>query len=106
MIRPRHPFVALIFSLLLVAMQYGAQLHALEHVGDTLRQTPEHSLTAPRDEICALCALFASGANAISSDQVAAHAVPDAGAVSLRPLLSVAAAAPSYYSSRAPPSLL
>ena len=106
MIRPRHPFFALIFSLLLVAMQYGAQLHALEHIGDALRQTPEHSLTAPRDEACALCALFASGANAIPGDAVAAPDAPDAGTASLPPLLSFTAAAPSFYSSRAPPPLL
>ena len=106
MIRSRHPLVALVFSVLLLAMQYGAQLHALEHIGDALRQAPEHSLTAPRDDVCPLCALFASGANALPGDVACVPAAPDACATALPPSSSLAAAAPSYYSSRAPPSLL
>jgi hypothetical protein len=104
--RSRRPFVALLCSLLLVAMQYGAQLHALEHLGESLRQTPDHSLTAPRDEVCPLCALFASGANALASHAVIASVAADARAIDLPPPLSRAVEAPSYYSSRAPPSLL
>jgi hypothetical protein len=106
MIRPRHPLLALAFSLLLVGMQFGAQLHALEHLRDSLRHTPAHSLTAPADEPCAMCALFAGGANAVTAGSGAAFAAPDACQAFSLPPASPAASAPSYYSSRAPPVLL
>jgi hypothetical protein len=106
MTRLRRSFFSLIFSLLLLAMQYGAQLHALEHVGESLRQRPDHSLSTPRDEVCPLCVLFASGANALSGDPAAAPVFQGAASITLPPPLSVVAAAPSYYSSRAPPFFL
>jgi len=104
--RPRHPLLALVFSLLLVGMQFGAQLHALEHLRDSLRHTPDHSLTVPAQEACAMCVLFAGGANAAAGGDVAAFAAPDTGQTSSTPPASLAATAPSYYSSRAPPGLL
>ena len=109
MIRPRHsrrPLVALVLALLLVGMQYGAQLHALEHVGNALKHTPDHSFTTPGNELCVMCALFAGGASALSGTPDAGFATPDARENTLLPYASIAAAAPSYYSSRAPPSLL
>lgn len=104
--RPRHPLLALVFSLLLVGMQFGAQLHALEHLKDSLKHTAQHSLTVPASEQCAMCALFAGGANAAAGGQDAAFAAPDAGQTFSPPPASPAATAPSYYSSRAPPVLL
>ena len=109
MIRSRHsrrPLVALVLALLLVGMQYGAQLHALEHVGNALQQTPDHSFTTPGNELCVMCALFAGGASALSGTPDAGFATPDARENTLLRYASIAAAAPSYYSSRAPPSLL
>jgi len=106
MIRPRHRFVALCFALLLVSMQYGAQLHALEHVRDSLRHTPDHSLTAPAADPCALCALFAGGASAATGASATAAVAPDARVTVSAPPASPAASAPSYYRSRAPPVLL
>ena len=103
---PRHPLVALVLALLLVGMQYGAQLHALEHVGNALKHTPDHSFTTPGNELCVMCALFAGGASALSGEPHAGSAAPDARENTLPPYASLAAAPPCYYSSRAPPSLL
>src|SRR5215470_5119809 len=109
MIRSRHsrrPLVALVLALLLVGMQYGAQLHALEHVGNALKHTPDHSLTTPGNELCAMCALFAGGASALSGKPNAGFAAADVREITSPPPASLAARTPSYYSSRAPPSLL
>jgi hypothetical protein len=105
-IRSRHPLVSLVFGLLLVAMQYGGQLHAIEHIGDALRQTPAHSLTAPREDVCPLCALFAAGASAVASESQHVALAADCCTILLPPPAAPAAAAPSYYSSRAPPASL
>ena len=109
MIRSRHsrrPLVALVLALLLVGMQYGAQLHALEHVGNALKHTPDHSFTTPGNELCVMCALFAGGASALSGKHDAGLATLDARENTPRQYASLPAATPSYYSSRAPPSLL
>jgi len=95
----------LVLSLLLVGMQLGGELHALTHFGEALKQTTDHSLVAPSDEPCPICTLFAGGANAAAGD-VDVGAL--AGVVEANPFsapASIATPAPSYYSSRAPPSL-
>jgi len=104
--RSRHPYLTFGSALLFVGVQSGAQLHALEHLRDSLRHTPDHSLTVPAQEACAMCVLFAGGANAAAGGDVAAFAAPDTGQTSSTPPASLAATAPSYYSSRAPPGLL
>ena len=107
MLRSRNPFVAFVLALLVVGVQYGGQLHALEHVSETLRHAPDQSLsTAPAAETCAICALFAGGANAVASDiDDDAHSIATAANPQSAPP-SIATSAPSWYSSRAPPSLL
>ena len=105
-IRLRNSFVALVLGLLIVGVQYGAQLHALEHVGKTLRHTDQSLSTAPASETCAICALFAGGANAVASEhEEKSFAITTAENPQLAPA-SIATAAPSWYSSRAPPQLL
>jgi hypothetical protein len=95
----------LVLSLLLVGMQLGSELHAIAHVGESLRHTSDYSLIAPVDETCAMCALFAGGANAAAGDNDAPTiAVSDETAPRLAPA-SIATRAPAYYSSRAPPPL-
>jgi hypothetical protein len=109
MIRSRrscHSLFALVLALFLVGMQFSAQLHALEHVGNALKHTPDHSWTAPGNEMCAMCALFAGGASALSGKPDAAFVAPDAREITPSLHASLAAHTPSYYSSRAPPSLL
>jgi hypothetical protein len=106
MIRLHRLTFAFVLSLLLVGMQLGGELHALEHLREALKQTPDHSLTAPHDEPCPICALFAGGANAAAGDvDNAPVPVVAQGNPKLAPA-SIATPAPCYYSSRAPPSLI
>ncbi len=93
-------------SLLLVGVQYGGELHALEHVGEALRDAQGQFCGAPNDEVCAICALFAGGANAAAGD---ADVVTLAAGAETKPQFvpaSIVAPAPSWYSSRAPPVFL
>jgi dihydrodipicolinate synthase/N-acetylneuraminate lyase len=84
-------------------MQLGSDVHALEHVGEALKHSPKHSWTVSGDELCATCALFAGGATAIAGTVDVAPVKP-ATCFERRSASSlIAAAAPSYYSSRAPP---
>ena len=106
MIHPRRLFRAVVLSLLLLGVQYGGQLHALEHLGEGLRHAHDQSFSVPADEVCAICALFAGGANALNGDADAAFSTPVAREVTSLPHASLAAAAPRYYERRAPPSLL
>jgi hypothetical protein len=106
MTRLRRSFVAAIFALAIASMQYATLLHALEHAKDLLGHSREHSLTARVDERCVLCLLLASGANALPGEAASAPAMRISTAFSHPPLSSPAQAAPSYYSSRAPPLFL
>jgi hypothetical protein len=96
----------LVLSLLLVGMQLASGLHALEHVRDALKQTQDHSLSVPGDEVCAMCALFAGSASAITgnidhcNDGLASDEATQSVPASFEP------AAPAYYQSRAPPLFL
>jgi hypothetical protein len=103
MSRPRRPFVALLLGLLLVGMQYGSQLHALEHVKEALENAQHQSFTLPNDEVCAICALFAGGANALADEvDLGTPVVGSEEHVSYAPLLT-ARATLRFYDSRAPP---
>ena len=106
MIRRNRALLTLLLSLLLFGMQLQRQAHALEHFGETMRHGPEHSLLLPAAEACATCALLAAGANAMPCDAV--DVAPDVVAAETPSfaLASFERAAPSYYLSRAPPSLL
>jgi hypothetical protein len=90
-------------SLLLVGVQYGALLHALEHDGEALRHAQGQTFSVPDDEVCAICVLFAGGANAVASDAACAALALGAEAKPQFAPTSIAASTPSWYSSRAPP---
>ena len=96
----------LVLSLLLVGMQLASGLHALEHIREALNQTRDHSLSAPNDEVCAMCALFAGSASAVAGDIDRGCEVLATDEAPRSASAWIAAAAPSYYQSRAPPSLL
>lgn len=104
MTRLHHPLSAFILSLLLVGMQLGGGLHALEHFGEALKQTSDHSFAIPHDEVCPICALFAGGANAATGEIDSATSAVTAATNPLVAPTSITTPAPSYYSSRAPPS--
>jgi hypothetical protein len=97
--------LAAILSVLLLFMQAEGYRHALTH--DASRYTRhEHGLQLPHDEICAECALLASG---VAAPAASASTVPDEGPPSLAVAPAVSgytAAAPVHYDSRGPPLLL
>jgi hypothetical protein len=104
--RTLRPLFALAASLLLIGMQFEGQRHALEHVGEALGHSRDHSLVVPSSEACAECTLLASGANALAggaNDLAAtlpAQERPQAAPVSITPAFF------SFYQTRAPPPLL
>jgi hypothetical protein len=104
--RPHRLLFTLVLSVLLVGMQLASGLHALEHVREALKQTQDHSLGVPDDEVCAMCALFAGSASAVAGDIDCGCEVLATDEAPQSALAWIAAAAPSYYHSRAPPSLL
>lgn len=104
--RSRRPFFALILSLLLVCVQLEAQLHALQHIGEALGHSRDHSLVAPSDQACAECTLLAGGANAIAGDSGEAVVTLAAQEHALSTPVSITPAFSSYYHSRVPPTLL
>lgn len=104
--RSLRPLYIFVLALLLVGMQIEAQRHAFEHISDALGHSRDHSLVVPNDEACAVCAFFASGANAIAGPAREAEIAP---ATDERPFASGPSITPafrSYYQSRAPPTLL
>jgi hypothetical protein len=106
-IRPPRPLVALALSLLLLGMQLGAQLHALEHDGERLARPHGTALIVPTaDDICSICALFAGGAHASPAPEQRFVANPLADSLVAVEFATFAGVAPVYYQSRAPPALL
>jgi len=99
--------LAFALAFLLLGMQQGAQWHALGHFGDWLAQPHDQGWQAPQhSDPCAICVLFAGGTTAAVSKTHSPPA-PDAGLELVRGTVqSLTVAAPSYYQSRAPPSLL
>jgi hypothetical protein len=103
----RSRLLALLFSFLLLGMQQGAALHAVAHIGDGLDRPHEQTLLPPADDTsCAICALFAGGSNAIASGSADALQFAPASAASQVASSSPALSSPTWYLSRAPPSLL
>jgi len=105
--RFRRQLLAFAFSLLLVGMQVGAQLHALGHDGELLARPHGAALLVPgAAESCAVCASFAGGSHAIpNSAQTIGISTPHV-ALSTSAFASIAGAPPAYYQIRAPPTLL
>lgn len=102
-----RPIVAVLLALLLVLMQQGAQLHALQHDNDWLLRPHDTGLRAPAsDASCAICALFAAGADAAAADTALLPAPALDYSRPPRANARVAIASPSPYQSRAPPPTL
>jgi hypothetical protein len=96
-------FLAVLLSLLVVAMQQEALRHALSHVAGP---TDYAQLVKPApDAPCAECAWLAAGAAALIGDPPATPAASDAFDLPAPTPVAPPLAAPSFYHSRAPPSL-
>ena len=99
--------LTLLFAFLLLGMQQEAQLHAIAHIGDQLQRPHDQGLQLPTDDTsCAVCALFAGGTTAAPTGSATIHEPAAGFAAPQGTTLSPAVAAPTYYLSRAPPSLL
>jgi len=99
--------LTVLFSLLLLGMQLEGQRHEVQHLGDQLHRSHEQSLQkSASNSPCIECALLAGGSHAVAGSVASpAAAIVDSGSVGIR-FASLAVAAPAYYSSRAPPTLL
>lgn len=107
MIPALRPLVAFALSLLLLGMQLGAQLHALEHDGGRLARPHGAALVIPTaDDVCSICASFAGGAHASPAPDHRFVANPLAESLVATAFATFAGIAPVYYQSRAPPALL
>jgi hypothetical protein len=96
-----------VFVLLLLCMQREALVHPFQHLGGLLHPAHERGLQAPVVDIaCVECSLLASGTSVIPSGLAAV--APDSVRTerAMIAVASVSLAAPSYYSSRAPPPLI
>ena len=99
--------VTVVFALLLLGMQREVQVHALQHLGSVLHPAHEQGVQQPSTDVsCLECSLLAGGAPAIATAiaGLPATAIGTSRVVSV--ITSRSLAAPSYYSSRAPPPLL
>jgi len=106
-LRRYRPIVSVLLALLLVFMQQGAQLHALEHDNARLHRAHDAGMQAPGDDaVCAMCALFAGGAGAAAAEAPTLPAPVADFSPPSRAIALVAIASPSPYQSRAPPSIL
>jgi len=103
----RRPFLFAVLTFLLLAMQNEALVHSFAHL-DSRVPRPERTEVALPHAVadCAECALLASGSSTLTGDP---PVLRSRESVSERPqpaYQSRAAAAPAYFSSRAPPVLL
>lgn len=99
--------VTLIFAFLLLVMQQAERAHALTHIGEWFHASHDQTLHLPDFESqCVLCALYAGGSSA-AIDSAALVPTPSVRfAIPTFAVASRSVTAPSYYASRAPPSLL
>ena len=105
---PRHRILlTLAFALLLLGMQREAQVHALQHLGGILHPAQQQSIQAPATDVaCLECSLLASGSSVVASELPVLSLAAATTSRIVSAIGSRSLAAPSYYSSRAPPPLL
>jgi hypothetical protein len=103
----QRTFLTVLFSLLLFGMQLEGQRHEVQHLGDRLHRSHEQGLQKSASNLpCLECALLAGGSHAVAGSVPSLPvAMVDSDRIGIR-ISSPAIAAPSYYLSRAPPTLL
>ena len=88
-------------------MQREAQVHVLQHLGGILHPSQQQGIQAPVADItCLECSLLAGGSSVIAADLPTLLPAAIAPQRVYRAVASRTLSAPSYYSSRSPPSLL
>jgi hypothetical protein len=99
--------LTLIFAFLLLVMQQAEHAHALGHIGDWFHASQDRALQLPDFESqCGVCAIFAGGSTAAIGSATPPPPPFVGFAIPTVAVASRSVAAPSYYASRAPPSLL
>ena len=88
-------------------MQHEVQVHALQHLGSILHPAHEQGIQQPTvDASCLECSLLAGGSPGVAAEIPGLPATDVGTSRVVGTVASRSLAAPSYYSSRAPPSLL
>lgn len=104
--RMQRRFLTCLLSVFLLLMQHETLRHALDHVGAQLERIDHAMLEQPTGDTCAECGLLAGGAGSIPLALPHAAVDTDPWIAIVSRFATVAAAAPSYYRSRAPPFVL
>jgi hypothetical protein len=104
--RSHRALLAALLSLLLLCMQQEGLRHALTHWTSALSSDQKQSLKAPVDAPCDECTLLAAGANGVASGLQLLPVAAITLVLVFWALRSSPLSPPSYYQSRAPPSLL
>jgi len=99
-------FLTGVLSFLLLFMQVEDVRHAVGHLGAQLQRVEHSALEAPTGDHCVECGLLASGTNWVPGATTASHVEASPWLAVLAPVAAHVAATPSYYQSRAPPSIL
>src|SRR3954463_14565228 len=99
-------FLTCLVSVFLLLMQHETLRHALDHLGAQLERTNQSVLEQPTGETCPECGLLAAGAGSIPLSMGHAAGAADPWIAVASAWATLAAAAPSYYHSRAPPLVL
>jgi hypothetical protein len=94
---------AIALSLLLVGMQHGARVHALEHDAKRLGHVHAALFVPTADEGCSTCASFAGSSHATAAGDYLLLSERGCSARVRSTRLAIAGSAPAYYQSRAPP---
>jgi hypothetical protein len=102
--RSRRALLTLLLSVLLVGMRQEAQLHGLLHFLPFAVSQEQASHPSPEPS-CAECKLLAAGSNGLVDNLTVLPAACDTCLNPQSTLVARALTAPSFYRSRAPPSL-
>jgi len=104
---PRHRVILIaLLSLLLLFLQQESVRHQLDHLGAQLERAKHSALERPTGDACLECELLAGGTSLLSPSLPATFADSPHWIAIVVPPAHATISAPSFYRSRAPPSLL
>ena len=103
----RRPVLYVVLSFLLLVMQGQALVHPFAHLDPRSARPDRVEAALPHAvPVCAECALLAAGSDTVHGNAPAAQLASGSIRGALTPFRSRATAAPVYFASRAPPTLL